>query len=75
MMNFRTLLPIALFAIVLGSTFASAAFADNQDGTIAYSNFASTYVQGTQISICGNHLCSPGEIPHEPIPVEPVGGQ
>ncbi|HXX06331.1 MAG TPA: hypothetical protein VEJ68_05890 [Candidatus Bathyarchaeia archaeon] len=73
-MNFKTLLPMTLFATVLGSTFAGAAFADNQDVAIAYSNFASTYVQGIQISICGSHQCSPGEIPHDPLPVEPVGG-
>lgn len=72
--NCKAILPIALFAIVIGSAFSGAAFADNQNGSTANANMVVTYVQGLHVNICGDHICSPSEIPQAPNTTEPVGG-
>ncbi len=63
------LLPIAIFAIGLSSTFSGAAFADDQEGQYSHTHATATWNPGF---VCGDHKCAAGEIPQPPKAVEPV---
>jgi hypothetical protein len=65
---------IVMLVLVSSSTYSGVAFADNQDYSTSYSSMAVTYVQGFHASICGNHVCAPGEMLQYPKAVEPVRG-
>ena len=63
------LLPIAIFAIGLSSTFSGIAFADDQNNQYSHTHATATWNPGL---VCGDHACAPGEIPQPPKTVEPV---
>jgi hypothetical protein len=65
------LLPIAIFAIGLSSTFSGAAFADDQDGQYSHTHATATWNPGL---VCGDHKCAPGEMSQNPPAVTPVKG-
>ncbi|MBI3639042.1 MAG: hypothetical protein HY223_01875 [Thaumarchaeota archaeon] len=65
------LLPIAIFAIGLSSTFSGVAFADDQENQYSHSHITATWDHGL---VCGNHKCAPGETPQNPPVVTPVKG-
>lgn len=65
------LLTLAVFAIGISSTFVGFAFADVQEG-VAYHSHVTTLTDPNLV--CGNHLCTPGELVGNPEPVVPVRG-
>jgi len=72
MTNYKKLfLSMAVFAIGLGSTFSGFAFADDQNGMYSHSHKIALWDQGL---VCGNHVCSPGEVSQSPPVVVPVKG-
>ena len=65
------LLPIAIFAFGLSSTFSGVAFADDQDGQYSHSHITALWKRGL---VCGDHKCAPGETPQIPPGIQPVKG-
>jgi hypothetical protein len=60
---------IAMFAIVANLSLSGVAFAEHGDGTYHDSPLTALTDPNT---VCGNHLCAPGESSQNPTPVIPV---
>lgn len=65
------LLPVAIFAIVLGPSLAGSAFADDKNGMYSHSHITASWDNGL---VCGDHRCSTGQTPQYPVPVVPIRG-
>ncbi len=67
----RLFLSIAVFAMGLSSTFSGFAFANDQNGMYSHSHVTASWDHGL---VCGDHKCTPGQLPQNPPPVIPIRG-
>jgi hypothetical protein len=62
---------VAIFAIAASPSFAGSAFAEDPNGLYSHSHITASWYHGL---VCGDHKCSPGEMPENPTVVSPVKG-
>jgi hypothetical protein len=67
----KLVLLLAVFAGGVASTFSGFAFADGSDNVYPHQHKTATWDHGL---VCGNHICSSGELHQNPTPVAPVKG-